>query len=440
MKITIIGTGYVGLVTGACLADAGNEVWCVDKNEAKIAKLLNGVIPIFEPGLEPLVLRGVKEKRLYFTTDLPAAVQKADICFLTVDTPPNADGSPNLNNIFAASESLGNHLDPDCLVVTKSTVPVGTTFKIKEIILKKFKERRVDAESFAVASNPEFLKEGTSVQDFRHPDRIVVGVENPSAGEKLKELYEPFMRKKDCLLVMDVASSEISKYAANAMLAARISFMNEMSNLCEKVGADIDKVRQSIGWDPRIGPHFLYPGLGYGGSCLPKDVSALIRLGKDKNYPLPLVEAVGETNRRQKENFLQKIARHFGGPEKMKGKNIALWGLAFKPETDDIREAPALFLAENFLKWGVNIRAFDPVAADNVRLLFGDQMQFLSGNYECLEGADCLVIATEWSAFRSPNFAKMKQLMKKPVIFDGRNLYPPAKMKEMGFDYFSIGR
>lgn len=440
MKVAIIGTGYVGLVTGACLAETGNEVWCVDKNEEKIAKLLDGVIPIYEPGLEPLVKRGLKEERLFFTTNLAKAVKNTDICFLTVDTPPAKNGAPDLTNVFAVAENLGERLTPPCLVVTKSTVPVGTTTKVKEKIAAKLKARGINADGFAVASNPEFLKEGTSVQDFRYPDRIVVGVENPTDANVLKELYEPFMRKRDCLLVMDIASAELSKYAANAMLACRISFMNELSRLSETVGADIDKIRRAIGWDPRIGQQFLYPGLGYGGSCLPKDVSALNQLGKEKNLSLPLLQAIEDTNQRQREWFLQKISRYYESPENLKDKVVALWGLAFKPETDDIREAPALFLIETLLKYGAHIKAFDPVAVENVARLFGKKIELVSNSYQCLSGADCLVIATEWNEFRSPDFKKMKQTMRQPVIFDGRNLYPPQKMREMGFDYVSIGR
>lgn len=430
MKIAIIGTGYVGLVTGACLADTGNDVWCVDKNAEKIAKLLDGVIPIYEPGLEPLVKRGVKEGRLFFTTDLAEAAAKSDICFLTVDTPAGRNGTPDLTNVFAAAEALKKSLEPSTLVVTKSTVPVGTTLKIKPLLGGKT----------AVASNPEFLKEGTSVADFRHPDRIVVGVEKEEDAKLLRELYEPFMRKRDCFLVMDIASAELSKYAANAMLAGRISFMNELAVLSEAAGGNIDKIRQSIGWDPRIGPNFLYPGLGYGGSCLPKDVAALIQLGLEKGSPLPMITAINETNQKQKTRFLQKITGYFGSPKNMEGKRIALWGLSFKPETDDIREAPAVFLIEELLKQGARIQAFDPVAMENVRGLFGDKIRFCEASYACLEGADCLVIATEWNEFRSPDFQKIKDLLRKPVIFDGRNLYDPAKMKEMGFDYFSVGR
>lgn len=440
MKITIIGTGYVGLVTGACLADTGNEVWCIDKNAEKIGRLLDGIIPIYEPGLEPLVKRGVKEGRLHFTTQWDPAVENTNICFLTVDTPPSQNGRPDLTNIYAATDELGKRLVPPSLVVTKSTVPVGTTLKIKERLQEKLKERRLPAAGLRVASNPEFLKEGTSVQDFRNPDRIVVGVENEKDAKLLKELYEPLMRRQDCFLVMDIASAELSKYAANAMLASRISFMNELATLSEALGADIDRIRQSIGWDPRIGSNFLYPGLGYGGSCLPKDVAALIQLGGEKGIPLPIMTAIHQTNQNQKERFLQKITLHFGSPKEIEGKAIALWGLSFKPETDDIREAPAVFLAEELLKQGARIRAFDPVAIENVRARMGNKVEFCANSYACLEGADALVIATEWNEFRSPDFQKMKQLMRQPVIFDGRNLYPPEKMSQMGFDYFSIGR
>lgn len=440
MKIAIVGTGYVGLVTGACLADTGNEVWCVDKNGEKIARLLDGRIPIYEPGLEGLVLRGLREERLQFTTDLPRALQNAEICFLTVDTPSGPNGVPDLTNVFDVAQKLGDAITGPLLVVTKSTVPVGTTLKVKQQIGKKLAQRGLDPSLVSIASNPEFLKEGTSVQDFRNPDRVVVGAEMAEAAEQLRELYAPFMRKRDCFLVMDIASAELAKYASNAMLATRISFMNEMAGLCEAIGADIDKVRQAVGWDPRIGSHFLYPGLGYGGSCLPKDVLALVELGKQKEAPLPLIQAVETTNRAQREKFFRRVARYFGSTENLKEKTFALWGLSFKPETDDIRQAPSLFLIENLLKHGAKIRAFDPVAMENVRSIFGDAVLFCANNYLCLEGADCLLIATEWNEFRSPDFAKMRRLMKKPVIFDGRNLYPPSKMEELGFDYASIGR
>ncbi|MDO8526819.1 MAG: UDP-glucose/GDP-mannose dehydrogenase family protein, partial [Deltaproteobacteria bacterium] len=313
MKITIIGTGYVGLVTGACLADTGNEVWCVDKNEIKIENLKKGIIPIYEPGLEPVVTRGVKENRLYFTTDLPSSLNESDVCFLTVDTPPNADGKADLTNVLAVARSLGEHLKKPMLVVTKSTVPVGTTLIVQETIQSGLKKRGLDPQFAVCASNPEFLKEGTAVQDFKYPDRVVVGVSSPAHAEVLKELYEPFMRKRECFLVMDIPSSELSKYAANAMLATRISFMNEIAALCEAVGADISEVRQSIGWDPRIGSQFLYAGLGYGGSCLPKDVLALLQLGREKKCAMPLIEATDLTNQRQRERFLNRIVGHFDG-------------------------------------------------------------------------------------------------------------------------------
>lgn len=401
---------------------------------------MDGIIPIYEPGLEPLVKRGIKEGRLHFTTQWGPAVEKANICFLTVDTPPAQNGQSDLTNIYAATNELGKKIAPPCLVVTKSTVPVGTTLQIKKRLQDQLKERGVAAEGVTVASNPEFLKEGTSVQDFRYPDRIVVGVEKEGDAKPLRELYQPFMRKRDCCLVMDVASAELSKYAANAMLAARISFMNELAALSEVIGANIDRIRQSIGWDPRIGPNFLYPGLGYGGSCLPKDVAALIQLGNDKNTPLSMITAIHETNQKQKTRFLQKIAGHFGSPKNIEGKIIALWGLSFKPETDDIREAPALFVIEELLKQGARIQAFDPVAMENVRGLFGSKIKLCPACYPCLEGADALIIATEWNEFCSPDFKTMKRLLRRPVIFDGRNLYDPAKMREMGFDYFSIGR
>lgn len=440
MKITIIGTGYVGLVSGACLADTGNEVVCVDKNPKKIALLQDGIVPFYEPGLEALVKRGLKEGRLKFTQNISQGLDKTQIIFLTVDTPPSPSGAADLTNIFEVARQVGENLTGPALVVTKSTVPVGTTLKVKEIIQKKLAERNLSQDGVAVASNPEFLKEGSAIQDCRYPDRIVVGVESDAQAEILKELFEPFMRKKHCFLVMDITSAELSKYAANAMLATRISFMNEMANLCEKVGANIDLVRQAIGWDPRIGSHFLYAGLGYGGSCLPKDVQALIELAKQRDLPLRIVEAVDETNRRQKEKFVQKICTHFGGEQHLRGKQFALWGLAFKPETDDIRSAPALALIEKLTSLGARLNVFDPVAMENVRAQIGEKIVYCQGNYDCLVDADALIIATEWSEFRSPDFSKMKSSMKQPIIFDGRNLYQPQKMKELGFDYISMGR
>ncbi|MBI4125654.1 MAG: UDP-glucose/GDP-mannose dehydrogenase family protein [Deltaproteobacteria bacterium] len=433
MKISIIGTGYVGLVTGACLADAGNEVWCSDKNEEKIRKLSDGIIPIYEPGLDSLVKRGITEERLFFTTALAPAMEKADICFLTVDTPSNHDGTTDLTNVFAAAEALSAALEPSTLVVTKSTVPVGTTLKIKERLKKKWE--------VPVASNPEFLKEGTSVQDFSHPDRIVVGVERPEDAEVLRELYAPFMRKRERFLVMDIPSAELTKYVANAMLACRISFMNEMANLCERAGADIDKVREALGWDHRVGPHFLFPGLGYGGSCLPKDVAALLQLGADKDYPLSLLQAVDTVNKKQRKIFFEKIIGHFGSSKNLRGKRIAFWGISFKPETDDVREAPALYLMEKLSEGGAMIRAFDPVAGPKARETpIGKKVEWVSNNYACLEEADALVICTEWNEFRSPDFEKMKRRMRRPVIFDGRNLYNPQKLKASGFFYASFGR
>ena len=440
MKIAVIGSGYVGLVTGACLADSGNEVWCVDKNETKIKNLEKGILPIYEPGLDLLIARGIKEGRLYFTSDLAAVLKEADVCFLTVDTPSDEEGAADLTNVFAVADFVGEHLSRPVLLVTKSTVPVGTTLKIKNRIQTKLKNRAANPDWITVASNPEFLKEGSAVQDFCYPDRIVVGLENKEEAERLRELYEPFMRNRDCFLVMDIASTELSKYASNAMLAARISFMNEVAALCEKMGGDIGFVRQVMGFDPRIGSQFLYAGLGYGGSCFPKDVLALIQLGKETGCPLPSVQATNQTNQRQRELFLQKIFHHFGGSQNLKGKSVAFCGIAFKPETDDIRQAPAITLIEKLLDAGARVHAFDPVAMDNAKLVFGSKVNFCPGNYQCLEGADCLVIATEWNEFRSPNFLKMRQLMKNPVIFDGRNLYPTDKMQDLGFDYYSIGR
>lgn len=443
MKIAILGTGYVGLVTGACLAGKGHEVWCVDKNETKIANLQKKIVPIFEPGLETLVARGLEERRLFFTTDLKEAAAGAALCFLTVDTPAGRGGAPNIDNVLIAAANLGAVLQPPLLVVTKSTVPVGTTRGVLEILQAKLKERGLPAEEVAVASNPEFLKEGSSVRDFLEPDRVVVGVENSAHAEILRELYRPFLKTPEQFLVMDIASAELAKYAANAMLACRISFINEIAALCEKTGADVEKIRQALGTDPRIGPHFLYAGLGFGGSCFPKDVTALLALGEEHQVWLPVVEGAQATNDRHKERFASKIYDHLQPQQPkrvtLKNKTIALWGLAFKPQTDDIREAVSLHLIQSFRDWGAGIRAFDPAAMENVRRL-ETGITLCEDKYDCLQGADCLVIVTEWDEFRRPDFARMKSLMKRPLIFDGRNIFNPAQMKELGFDYHSQGR
>lgn len=439
VKITVIGTGYVGLVAGACFADTGNEVWCVDNNKEKVAGLQKGNVPIFETGLEPLVKRGLGQGRLTFTTDLRLGIEKSEICFLAVDTPSDKDGKPDITHLVEAAKALADLLEPPILVITKSTVPVGTTLRIRSILDEGLKARRKNVEGLMVASNPEFLREGSAVFDFQRPDRIVVGTDSEEAARRLKELYAPFMRKQDCLLLMDIASAEMSKYASNAMLATRISFMNEIAGLCERMGADCNAIRRVIGWDPRIGRQYLYPGLGFGGSCLPKDLQALIQIGREKNQPIPLLESVAKVNRGQRERLFGKIIDHFGSEDRVKEKVLALWGIAFKPETDDIREAPALYLIEKLTALEAKIRAFDPVAGVSLEGKFGSRVLLCKSPYECLKGADALIIATEWNLFRNPNFSKMLELMQSPVVFDGRNLYSPKQMRSLGFKYFCMG-
>ena len=441
MKLTVIGTGYVGLVTGACLADVGNEVWCADKDMAKIEALKQDKIPIYEPGLEEVVGRNIKEGRLFFTTNLTDAVAKSEICLITVDTPPDGDGKADLTNVLAVAQKLGELIDSYKIVVTKSTVPVGTTLKVKEVISEKLKARGLDPlKLLDVASNPEFLKEGDAVDDFMKPNRVIVGVEKDSVARKLHELYTPFMRKSDRFLQMDIASAELAKYAANSMLATRISFMNELSRLCDKVGANVDAIRHALGTDPRIGPEFLYAGLGYGGSCFPKDMKALIGLGREYNTPLTVVESADTTNEAQRDWFFRKICDRFGGEKNLSGKRFAIWGVAFKANTDDVRFAPAIDLMSRLTKCGAIVSACDPVAEKNAQKILGDSVRWHNGQYDCLAGAEALIICTEWREFRSPDFEKMKASMKAPVIFDGRNLYDPETVRNLGFTYNSVGR
>jgi UDPglucose 6-dehydrogenase len=444
MKLCVIGTGYVGLVSGACMADAGNDVICVDKNDEKVRKLKDGVIPIYEPGLEDIVKQNEKEGRLSYTTNLSEGLKDAQVCFVTVDTPPDGDGRADLTNVLAVAKSIGELLDHYAIVVTKSTVPVGTTKKVKAVISEGLKGRGLDpVKFFDVASNPEFLKEGDAVNDFMKPDRVIVGVEKDLVADVLHELYRPFMRRQDRFIRMNVESSEITKYAANAMLATRISFMNEMSRLCEKVGADIGHVRNGIGSDPRIGTDFLYAGLGYGGSCFPKDTKAIVELGKEYGSRLSVVESVDRTNDLQREWFWQKISAHFGAGADLKNKKFAIWGVAFKANTDDVRFAPSLYIMEKLLAAGVGVCAYDPVAMKTGSHALGQKsadVTWMNGNYECLDGADALIICTEWLEFRSPDWKRIKSAMKGSVIFDGRNLYQPAVVKEAGFEYHSVGR
>jgi UDPglucose 6-dehydrogenase len=431
MNLAVVGAGYVGLVAGACFAATGNEVVCVDIDEAKIAALKAGKVPIYEPGLEELVQRNLEEQRLSFTTDLAAAVRQASIIFIAVGTPQGQDGKANIEQVLATAGAIAKAMDGPKILVNKSTAPVGTAQRIKE------EAGRIARHRFAVVSNPEFLKEGAAVDDFMKPDRVVLGSDDPAALEQLQELYEPFVRTGNPILVMDARSAEMSKYAANAMLATKISFINEVSNLCEKMGADINEVRRAIGLDRRIGPHFIFPGLGYGGSCFPKDIRAAIAMGEPE-LDLPLLRAVESVNERQKNLLIEKIRRHFGAD--LAGRTFALWGLSFKPRTDDMRDAPSIVVVEALLKAGAAIQAHDPEAMDEAKKLFGDRIGYYKHNYDALKGADALIILTEWNEFRRPNFDAIKQRLKQPVIFDGRNIYDPADLKKLGFAYFGIGR
>jgi UDPglucose 6-dehydrogenase len=440
MKLTIVGTGYVGLVTGACLAEVGNEVLCLDLDAAKIATLQGGGIPIYEPGLQEMVRRNAEAGRLKFTTDVEAAVHFAQVQFIAVGTPPDEDGSADLTHVLAAARSIGRHMREFKLVVDKSTVPVGTADKVRGAIAGELKDRGA-AHEFAVASNPEFLKEGAAVEDFMKPDRIVVGTDSPRATDILRELYAPFQRNHERMVQMDIRSAELTKYAANAMLATRISFMNELANLAESVGADIEHVRRGIGSDPRIGYDFLYAGCGYGGSCFPKDVQALVRTAHDDaQMTLKVMSAVEAANEAQKLVLPLKVKKRFGGD--LRGLRFALWGLAFKPNTDDMREAPSRTIVKELLAAGAEVHAYDPVAIGEARKAFGDQprLRFCESAMDALEGADALLIATEWKEFRSPDFDGMAAALKQPVIFDGRNLYEPAAVRARGFEYHGIGR
>ncbi len=431
MRLSVIGTGYVGLVAGACFADSGNDVCCVDLDRAKIEALSRGEIPIFEPGLEELVQRNAREKRLSFTTDLPGAVRGCQVVFIAVGTPPGENGDADLQHVLAAARDIGRAIDGPTVVVDKSTVPVGTADLVRAEIAKVAKA------PFDVVSNPEFLKEGAALDDFLRPDRIVVGCDSERARAVMAELYAPFVRTEHPIFFMDSHSAELTKYAANAMLALRISFMNDIALLCEKVGADVDLVRKGMGSDKRIGFPFLFPGVGYGGSCFPKDVKALVAMGREYGLESEILRAVERVNERQKKLLVQKAVRHFGSLE---GKRFAVWGLAFKPRTDDMREAPSIEIIEGLTGKGAEVRAHDPVAGAAARRHFGPRVVHCDGPYEALEGADALFLVTEWNEFRQPDFDRMKALMRQPVIFDVRNLYDPAKMRERGFTYHGIGR
>jgi UDPglucose 6-dehydrogenase len=439
MRVTIFGSGYVGLVTGACLADAGNHVMCVDVDAGKIERLNGGEVPIHEPGLDALIARNAEAGRLQFTTDAAAGVKHGLFQIIAVGTPPDEDGSADLRHVLSVARTLGEHIDEYRVVITKSTVPVGTADKVRAA-LNETLAARGQAADFDVVSNPEFLKEGAAIGDFMKPDRIIVGTDNPRVTELMRLLYEPFTRNHDRLIVMDIRSAELTKYAANAMLATKISFMNELANLAERFGADIERVRIGIGSDPRIGYSFIYPGAGYGGSCFPKDVQALERSARGLNYEASLLSAVEAVNRRQKEVLFGKIHRHFGG--RLGGRTVAVWGLAFKPNTDDMREAPSRVLMEALWQAGARVRAYDPVAMDEARRIYGERadLALCSSANAALEGADALAIVTEWSEFRSPDYDHIKSQLQQPVIFDGRNLYDPAFLARLGFTYYGIGR
>ena len=442
MKLTIFGSGYVGLVTGACLAEMGNHVVCVDVDPRKIDLLNSGGVPIHEPGLDELIASNMAKGRLKFTTDAKAGVDHGLFQFIAVGTPPDEDGSADLRYVLAVAETIGTHMDGYQVVITKSTVPVGTADKVRAR-LEKTLATRESAPEFDVVSNPEFLKEGAAIGDFMKPDRIVVGTDNPRTTELLRALYEPFTRNHDRLIVMDIRSAELTKYAANAMLATKISFMNELANLAERMGADIEKVRVGIGSDPRIGYHFIYPGAGYGGSCFPKDVQALERSAREHGFEAIILAAVEERNRRQKSVLVEKIQAHFG--KNLAGKTFALWGLAFKPNTDDMREAPSRVVMEALWAAGAKVRAYDPVAMEETQRLYGAQLAdgmlaMCANGDEAVQGADALAILTEWKEFRSPDFDGLKAALSTPVVFDGRNLYDPGLMRRQGFTYYAIGR
>ncbi|WP_420321459.1 UDP-glucose dehydrogenase family protein [Flagellimonas sp.] len=437
MNITVIGTGYVGLVTGTCFAETGINVVCVDIDEKKIEKLRNGEVPIYEPGLDVLLERNIDKGRISFTTSLKKGIKESDAVFIAVGTPPDEDGSADLKYVLGVAREIGQHMEDYKVIITKSTVPVGTSYKVKAAVEEELANRNVRI-PFDVASNPEFLKEGSAVDDFLKPDRIVVGVESKRAEKVMRKLYKPFLMNGHPLLFMDIFSSEMTKYAANSMLATKISFMNDIANLCELVGANVDLVRKGIGSDSRIGNKFIYPGTGYGGSCFPKDVQALVRTADEYGHSLEVLKAVESVNYRQKSVLVEKIKAHFG--ENLKGKQFGLWGLSFKPKTDDMREAPSLVIIEQLKAMGANIRAYDPVAMEETHRMLGDKIEYAKDEYDAIIEADALLVVTEWSEFRMPNFRILEKLMNEKTIFDGRNVYDPEEMAELEFTYYSIGR
>ncbi len=443
MKLSVVGTGYVGLVTGACFAEMGNIVTCVDIDEAKIENLKKGMLPIYEPGLEDIVVNNYREGRLKFTTSLPESLEGAQACFIAVGTPPDEDGSADLKHVLAVAREIGQNLQDYCVIVDKSTVPVGTAEKVRQAVHAELERRGVEVD-FDVVSNPEFLKEGAAVEDFTRPDRIVIGCDNERSLEVMRELYFPFVRNHERLCLMGIKEAEMTKYAANAMLATKISFMNEIANLCDRMGVDVEKVRLGIGSDARIGYSFIYPGCGYGGSCFPKDVKAIIQMARDCGLDPLVLNAVEDRNAEQKQYLSKKIASHFG--EDLAGKTFALWGLAFKPKTDDMREASSIVLLEYLMEQGAKVRAYDPVAMQVARRELpgawfdSGSLELVSHQYDALVGVDALILVTEWKAFRTPDFSFMEQVMKRKVIFDGRNVFDPEKVRKLGFDYYGVGR
>lgn len=437
MKISVVGTGYVGLVSGTCFAETGVDVTCVDIDETKIDKLNNGIIPIYEPGLEDIYKSNVKKGRLKFSTNLAESLTDAQAVFIAVGTPPDEDGSADLQYVLSVAREVGRNMDHYMVIVTKSTVPVGTSMKVKDAINEEL-EKRGEEIPFDVASNPEFLKEGSAVVDFLKPDRIVVGTESKKARKTMKRLYKPFLLNGHPIIFMDITSSEMTKYAANSMLATKISFINDIANLCEVVGADVDNVRKGIGSDARIGNKFIYPGTGYGGSCFPKDVQALIRTADEHNYSLEILKAVEAVNYRQKEVLVNKIMKYWNGD--VKGKRFGMWGLAFKPKTDDMREAPSLVIIDKLIEAGASVIAYDPVAMEEANRILGDKITYAKDEYEAAMDSDALIVVTEWPDFRVPNFCVLARLMKNKLIFDGRNIYDPEEVAEKGFEYFAIGR
>lgn len=437
MKITVVGTGYVGLVTGTCFAETGITVHCIDVDKEKIDKLNNGIVPIYEPGLERMMSKNVDKDRLFFSTRLKDSLENCEAVFSAVGTPPDEDGSADLQYVLAVAREVAQNMTNYLVLVTKSTVPIGTAEKVRKVMQEELDKRGVNI-PFDVASNPEFLKEGSAIDDFLKPDRIVIGTDSERAMKIMKRLYKPFLLNNHPIIFMDIPSAEMTKYAANAMLATRISFMNDIANLCEKVGANVNYVRRGIGSDTRIGSKFLYPGVGYGGSCFPKDVKALIRTSAENDYELRVLKAVEEVNEDQKSILYEKVKAYFNND--IKGKRIALWGLSFKPNTDDMREAPALTLIDKFTEAGAEIVAYDPVAMDEAKRRIGDKVKYVDDQYEALLEADALVLVTEWSEFRVLKYAVVEKLMKNKLIFDGRNIYDPVEMKEFGFEYYCIGR